>query len=344
MHAQDHLIRNEMNNQQSKQHLVFGSGPAACWTASALVQQGASVMAVNRSGNRPMLMPASVTILKADVSSALDVSKIADLSNNVAVVYQMLNPPYSQWAELFPQLQRNTVSFAQKLGAKYVALENLYMLDHRSTMTERSAARPTSIKGQVRLSMHDELMTAHRSGSLKVATVRASDFYGPGVLVSAFGDRLFGPLVSGKAPSLMGDANQPHSVAYIADVGRAAATIGLDSTDTLLGHAWLAPHNPALTQGQWLKQVAEQLKVKSASLPILPPKVVKPWMLKMAGLFDKDAKALVEMMVQFQTSFVVDSSISQQQLGLQPTPLRTAIDETLDWYKQFKQSSLKTAS
>jgi hypothetical protein len=46
-----------MNISQAQQHLIFGTGPAACWTAKALVDQGISVKAVNRSGTRPALMP-----------------------------------------------------------------------------------------------------------------------------------------------------------------------------------------------------------------------------------------------------------------------------------------------
>ncbi len=185
-----------MNNLQAQQHLIFGTGPAACWTAKALEALGVSVKAVNRSGVRPALMPKSVDILKADVSNAADLSQIASACAKVTTVYQMLNPPYSQWAELFPHLQRNTVDLAQQLGAadsqtKYIALENWYMLDHRSTMTESSAPLPSTTKGKVRHQMHEALMSAHRSRHLNVATLRASDFYGPGVLTSAFGDRLF---------------------------------------------------------------------------------------------------------------------------------------------------------
>jgi nucleoside-diphosphate-sugar epimerase len=331
-----------MNNAQAHRHLIFGTGPAACWTAKSLVAQGRSVIAINRSGKRPALMPSEVQILKVDVSSEADLSKLAQSSTDVSVVYQMLNPPYSRWAELFPQLQRNTVSFAQKLGAKYIALENLYMLDHRNTMTESSTSKPSSIKGQVRLKMHDELMAAHRSGNLNFTSLRASDFYGPGVLQSAFGERLFGPLVSGKAPGLMGDINLPHSTAYIGDVGVAVARLGLDSANEFAGRAWLAPHNTAQTQGQWLEQVVARLRKKTNLKLTSKPKVVKPWMLKMAGLFDKDAKALIEMMYQFQDPFVVDSSLSNHQLGLRPTSESEAISETLDWFIQRSPVAAKS--
>ncbi len=324
-----------------ERHLIFGTGPAACWTAKNLVEKGISVNAVNRSGTRPALMPNEVNIIKVDVSNASDLLHLTTFCAGVSTVYQMLNPPYSRWAELFPQLQRNTVGFSQKIGATYIALENLYMLDDRSTMTETSSVRSTTIKGQVRHQMHQELIAAYHSGSLKVATLRASDFYGPGVLKSAFGDRLFGPLVAGKAPSLVGDINQLHSVAYIADVGSAVAHLGLSTSESLMGRFWIAPHHAAQTQEHWLNSVNQALKIKNTSFVQQKPKIIRPWMLKMAGLFNKDAKAFVEMMGQFQAPYVVDSTVSEQRLQLQPTSLQTALSETLDWYirRQPKQTA-----
>ena len=34
----------------SELHVIFGTGPAGCWTAQALIDMGEAVRAVNRSG------------------------------------------------------------------------------------------------------------------------------------------------------------------------------------------------------------------------------------------------------------------------------------------------------
>jgi nucleoside-diphosphate-sugar epimerase len=324
-----------MNNPIEKNHLILGTGPAACWTAKALVERGAIVTAVNRSGRKPSLMPANVEIIKADLLDSDQLSIITSRATDATVVYQLLHPPYSQWDEFFPRLQLAAIRIAQTMCAKLVALENLYMMDYRQIMTESSAVAPCSMKGHLRQKMHEDLMTLHRRGGLEVAIIRSSDFYGPGVINSAFGERLFKPLLAGKSGSLMGDMHQLHSVAYIKDVGRALAQLGLSENAELSGRYWLAPHNPAMRQIEWFADAISQWKsTVNSSAAKVTPNGVQPWMLHMVGLFNRDAKASIEMMYQFQNPFVVDSSISEQALELKPTNLSLSMSETLDWYRQ----------
>jgi nucleoside-diphosphate-sugar epimerase len=312
-------------------HVIFGTGPAACWTARALRARGITVKAINRSGLRPALLPAEVAIQAAD---ALDPVQARQVASGASVVYQLLGPAYSRWAELFPKLQANTISAAQSAGAKYVALENLYMLDCRDTMTESTPELPRSEKGRVRQSMHHELMVQHQRGNVMASVLRASDFYGPGVLVSAFGERFFGRMVAGKSPQLMMRSDAPHSAAYIADVGLGLSALGTAREgDTTWGRTWLAPHAPALTQSQFAS-MASQILGKS-----LGESVVTPWMMRMIGLFNRDAKASIEMQYQFTAPFVVDASVSQKALSLAPTKTESAIKATLDWYRSQIPSS-----
>ena len=42
----------------SELHVIFGTGPVGIWTAHALRATGCPVRAVNRSAQRPALMPA----------------------------------------------------------------------------------------------------------------------------------------------------------------------------------------------------------------------------------------------------------------------------------------------
>jgi len=49
-------------------HVIFGTGPAGCWTARALCGLGMPVRAVNRSGRRPALLPDGVQLGAADLT------------------------------------------------------------------------------------------------------------------------------------------------------------------------------------------------------------------------------------------------------------------------------------
>ena len=306
--------------------MIFGTGPAACWTAHHLRSKGVAVKAVNRSGSRPALMPADVSIIRADV---FDAKQAVHITQGASVVYQTLGPAYSQWTELFPLLQANTIQAAMQANARYVALENLYMLDPSQPMTEQSPEAPRSIKGRVRQQMHHDLMRHHQKGDLQVSVMRASDFYGPGVTVSAMGERAIGNLVRGKPAQVMARRDCPHSFAFISDVGKALAHLGMaDEGHSTWGRVWLAPHDAAQTQQAFIAQACGLLGMR----PQLS--VVRPWMLRLIGLFNADAKASIEMLYQYQQPFVVDSSFSNHVLGQTPTETAQGLGATLDWYKR----------
>jgi nucleoside-diphosphate-sugar epimerase len=308
-------------------HLIFGTGPAACWTAHHLCSKGVAVKAVNRSGSRPELMPADVSIIRADV---FDAEQAIQITHGASVVYQALGPAYSQWTELFPRLQANTIQAAMQAKARYVALENLYMLDPSQPMTEQSPEAPRSVKGRIRQQMHHDLMMHHQKGDLQVSVVRASDFYGPGVTVSAMGERAFGNLVRGKPAQVMARHDCLHSFAFVGDVGKALANLGMaDEGFSTWGHVWLAPHAVAQTQQVFVAQACGLLDMQ----PQLT--VVQPWMLRLVGLFNAEANASIEMLYQYQQPFVVDSSFSERVLDQRPTEPAQGLSATLDWYRSL---------
>lgn len=315
-------------------HLIFGTGPAACWTARALRQRGISVTAVNRSGHRPALMPHDVAVLAFNV---MDKDQAVRAAQGASVVYQALGPAYSRWAAEFPTLQEHVVDAAQAAGARYVSLENLYMLDPSHTMTESSALGPRSRKGALRLRMHQALMARHRAGDLEVVVLRASDYYGPGVRTALLGERVFAALVAGKPAQWVGDPTLPHSFAFIADVGTALATLGSSGDASLSGRVWLAPHAPAMSTARWVEMAGELLG-HAARLSVLPT-----WGLRLIGLFNPEARASVEMLYQVQMPFVVDSRLSDLALGQSATPAQDGLQQTLAWFaeEQGRRKPLK---
>ncbi|MGZ9006234.1 MAG: NAD-dependent epimerase/dehydratase family protein [Burkholderiales bacterium] len=303
-------------------HVIFGTGPVGCWTARALCSQGRAVRAVNRSGVRPGLMPADVEMAKADVA---DPTQAATAATGASVVYQALNPPYHRWHDLFPPLQASALAAAKTANARYVSIENLYMYDSSKPMTEASPVAPVSRKGALRQKMAEEVVAAHARGEVRTTAVRSSDYYGPGVLGSALGERVFGNLVAGKKAQLSGSTKMPHSFSYIEDVGLAAAALG--THDNALGQVWIAPHAPARTQGQMVEEACRVLGVE--------PRIsaVSPLMMRVVGLFIPDARASVEMMYEFTAPFVVDSSRIEREFSLSATPIPAAIERTIAWYR-----------
>jgi nucleoside-diphosphate-sugar epimerase len=307
---------------QTDLNVIFGTGAVGSWTARALVDQGLAVRAVNRSGRRPELMPAEVEVVAAD---AADAAQAISAARGASTVYQALNPPYDRWHDLFPGLQAGALAAAKAAGAVYVSIENLYMYDSARPINEDSPVAPVSKKGALRRRMAEEVMAAHERGEVRAVAVRSSDYYGPGVTGSSFGELVFGKLVAGKKAQVGGSLTQPHSFAYIEDVGRTAAELGM--RDDVLGRVWIAPHAPALTQGEMVEAACRILG--------LPPAVtaVSPFMMRLAGLFVPGARESVEMMYEFTRPFVVDSSRIERELGLKATPVDVGLQRSVEWYR-----------
>jgi nucleoside-diphosphate-sugar epimerase len=267
-------------------------------------------------------MPAEVELVKADIA---DMAQAAAAASGASTVYQALNPPYHLWHELFPALQAAALSAATKVNARYVSIENLYMYDASRPITEDSPVAPRSRKGALRQKMAEDVRAAHARGEVRATALRPSDFYGPGVHSSALGEQVFGRLVAGKAAQITGSPQMPHSFCYIEDVGQAAALLG--TQERALGHTWIAPHAAAVTQGR-LVEAACGVLGKDPAMTTL-----SPLMMRLAGLFIPAARASVEMMYQFTSPFVVDSSRIERELGLSATPIPDAIARTLAWYQ-----------
>jgi nucleoside-diphosphate-sugar epimerase len=305
-------------------HVVFGTGAVGTSVMDELVQRGPGrVRMVNRSGRARV--PHGVEVVGGD---ATDEVFTREASVGAAVIYFALNPPYNKWPELFPPLQAGVIEGAASAGAKLVAMENLYMYgptDGRP-ITEDLPYAANTRKGRVRAMMSQELMKAHKSGRVRVAIGRASDFFGPRVLASAAGEQVFGRAVEGKSAQVAGDPDQPHTYTYAPDIGRGLVILG--EREEALGQAWHLPSPQTVTTREFVEMIFEEVG-KPARLQAAP-KIV----LRALGLFNPPLRETIEMLYEFEEPFVVDDSKFEREFGDQATPLREAIQRTVRWYRQ----------
>jgi nucleoside-diphosphate-sugar epimerase len=303
-------------------HVVYGTGPVGMAVMDALVQRGRRVRMVNRSGRAGVFE--GVEVVGGD---ATDEAFTREASKGASVVYFALNPPYTQWPELFPPLQAGVIEGAAAAGAKLIAVENLYMygLTDGRPLTEDLPYAPNTRKGTVRARMSQELMEAHKSGRVRVATGRASDFFGPRVLVSAAGEQVFGRAVEGKGAQVAGDPDQPHTYTYAPDIGRGLVVLG--EREEALGQAWHLPSPETVTTRQFLDMIFEEVgkpaRVQAA------PKIL----LRAIGLFNPGIRETIEMLYEFEEPSVVDDFKFEKAFGEHATPLKEAIGETVRWYR-----------
>jgi nucleoside-diphosphate-sugar epimerase len=305
-------------------HVIFGTGAVGMSVMEALVQRGRRrVLMVNRSGRASV--PEGVEVIGGD---ATDETFAREASKGASVVYFALNPPYDKWPELFPPLQAGVLEAAASAGAKLIAMENLYMYGPTEgrPLTEDLPYAPNTRKGRVRARMSEELMEAHSSGRVRVAIGRASDYFGPRVLVSAEGEQVFGRAVQGKSAQVAGDPNQPHTYTYVPDIGR--GLVILAEREEALGQVWHLPSPETLTTRQFVEMIFEEVG-KPARIQAAP-KIV----LRAMGLFNPGIRETIEMLYEFEEPFVVDDSKFEEAFGEQATPLREAIQGTVRWYRE----------
>ncbi len=308
------------------EHVIFGTGAVGLATYEALRRRGETVRLVNRSGHAPV--PDDIEVLGGD---ARDPRFTSAAARGARVVYQTLNPPYTEWTSQFPALQAGVLAAAQATGARLVSMENVYMYGRPAghPLTEDRSYDAHTTKGQLRGRMARELLAAHQDGRVEVTIGRASDYFGPrGGAQSNLGDRVFTAALAGKTASVLGDLDQPHTYSYIPDIGEGLAVLG-EHPDAA-GQVWHLPNDPnTLTTRQLVDLVYRHAGRSRTKVRMMPPLVLRG-----VGLFNPTVRELLEMGYQYDEPFIVDSSKITAKLGVHATPIDRALAETLSTYSR----------
>ena len=312
----------------STQHVVLGTGAIGRAVAEELVGRGAGVRMVNRSGKMEEA-PAGVEVVASDLYHP---ENVREVTRGATVVYQASQPHYNEWPEKFPPLQKSILDGLTGSGAKLVLIENIYMYGAMNgrAFSEDRPHRAHTRKGRVRGEISNAAFAAHKEGRVRVTAARGGNFFGPWGTDSTMGGRVFYPLLRGKPAQLIGRMDLPHTHTYVKDFGKALVILG--ERDEADGHAWHVPNDqPRMTQGELVRLFAEEAGVepKMSSMGKL--------MMSIGGLFIPEAKETVEMMYEFENPFVIDSSKFEQTFGMQATPIREAIRETVAWYRSHPE-------
>jgi nucleoside-diphosphate-sugar epimerase len=216
---------------------------------------------------------------------------------------------------------------AERTGALLVSLENVY--GYGSTaggpMTEDLPLSATTIKGRTRAAMTRELLAAAAAGRARIAIGRASDFFGAGVTESTLGERIFANALAGRRADFLGNPDLLHTYSYVPDIAAGLVTLGTDAR--AIGQVWHLPGPETVTTRALLALIAAEIghPVAIRSMP--------KFALRALGLVNPMMRALHEMAYEFEESFVLDTTKYQSTFGTAGTPLKTAIESTVAWYR-----------
>ncbi len=303
-------------------HVVIGAGQVGSLLARELVARGKRVRVVRRSAAR---VDAGVEVVAGDMANLAFAEKAA---RGAAVLYDCSNPSYDRWHQDLPGLRRGVLHAAASSGAALVQLDNLYMYGTPSgPMTEATPMAPCSRKGELRARLAEETLAASARGDVRVAVVRASDFYGPDFLrATMFGPHFYDCALRGQSVYGMGDADQPHAYSYGPDVARGMMLIGEASeAPDVWGRVWHLPVAPAESTRAMVDRFATEL-----GHPLRITKV-PDWILRAMGLVSPMMREVAEMTYQWRAPFVLDDGAFRARFGVSATPLQQGVAETVRW-------------
>lgn len=325
---------------------MIGALREAGWPVRALVRNPGR--AERRWGNVE-----GVEIVVGDVQNRDAVVKAAE---GCAVIVHGINYPYDRWVPFMQTATLNLIAAARTSGALLLFPGNVYGFGPQTAapLDETAPMEATTQKGRLRIRLESLLEEATRtpdkppeaevsgdSGEpaappsddatqrpIRVLVLRAGDFFGPTVRNGVV-DRIFGNAAKGKRPEVFGRLDVAHEWAYLPDLARVGVAL-LDHAETfapfevvhMRGHV-------AESQRAFLTRVAERAKAPAN------PHVV-PWaMVRLFGMFNGEARELLELRYLFETAVTLDDTKRRHILpDTAMTPLDEAIDTTLESYRR----------
>ena len=303
-------------------HVVLGTGPVGSAITHFLVERGAAVRVVSRSGKADGL-PEGIDIRAADLSQS---NQAADAVAGASVVYHCAAPAYHNWVREFPVLQDNIVEAVAKTPARLVVLDNLYAYGTNGVLSEDLPLEATGPKGRLRGELATKLLADHNAGKISATIARSSDFIGPGVRISSLGERFWPQLLQGKTVQWFGNPDAPHSFTYVPDLARAMIRLGAE--EAALGRAWHVPSLPAMSVRQVADQVARLTGQPAPKITVTPK-----MMMRLVGLFVPAAGELIEIAYQFNDRFEISSTDYDAAFGGKTTDLDAALSATINWWR-----------
>jgi nucleoside-diphosphate-sugar epimerase len=270
----------------------------------------------------PKKINPSDEILSADL---LDADQILKSVQGSEIVYLTAGLPYNikTWQTQWPVIMKNVIDACKKHNAKLVFFDNVYAYGLVNRwMTENTPLNPSSKKGEVRKKIDDMILDEVSRGNLKAIIARAADFYGPNTPLSFVNVMVFDNLKRGKKAQWLINDSVKHSLTYTPDAGKATAILG--NTESAYNQVWHLPTDRnALTGKEFIEKTAQEFGLSPRYM------VLSRWMLQMVGLFNGIIRESVEMLYQYDSDYLFDSSKFDKAFDFKATSYSQGIRETV---------------
>lgn len=179
----------------------------------AFIDAGFDVRAVTRTGK----VPAELKGATAVAGDALDRASLIDATEGVDIVFNGLNPIYTDWGKCLPMAE-NVMAACRANGALHLFPGTVY--NYGSPMpqviTEETPFHPTTEKGRIRCAMEDLFRGEAEAGRVRTIVLRAGDFFG-GTGSGSWFDLVVAAKMKKGVYTAPGPADLVHEWAYLPD-------------------------------------------------------------------------------------------------------------------------------
>ncbi|MEP6948848.1 MAG: NAD-dependent epimerase/dehydratase family protein [Ginsengibacter sp.] len=226
------------------------------------------------------------------------------------------------WNEQWPVIMNNTINACKKHNAGLIFFDNVYMLGKvTGAMTEATPYNPVSKKGELRAKLAIKLMEEVKAGNLTAMIARAADFYGPNCNTSVLNLLVFDKMAKGKKARWMVNDNVVHSFTFTPDCGKALWM--LSKTEDAWNQVWNMPTAaPPVTGKEIISMAAKVFNTPEKHM------VISKGMIGILGIFMRTMYEMKEMLYQYDSDYVFDSSKFNKAFNFQPTGYKQGFEIT----------------
>jgi nucleoside-diphosphate-sugar epimerase len=305
-------------------HTILGAGGSV---ANALTYELLKSKEEVRLVSRSNFSIQGTESYKADVSSY---QETLNSINNSHVVYLCIGLPYDSkiWSDLWPKIMQNTIDACKSVNAKLIFFDNVYMYGKvNGKMTETTPYLPCSRKGEIRAKIATLLENEMKQKNINATIARSADLYGPYATKTSLPYVLaIDKLNNGKSAQWLVNTNKLHSYTYTTDCAK--GLVLLSKRDDCNNEIWHLPtHKPAINGETFINLVAQELGVAPNY------SVLKKWMIRMVGLFNKTVSESYEMLYQSEFDYYFDSTKFNNYFNFIPKTYKEGIHETIEFIK-----------
>jgi nucleoside-diphosphate-sugar epimerase len=241
--------------------------------AKAFIDAGYSVRAITRDGKLPRELDGA----QAFAADSLDCDALIRATQGMDIVFNGLNPLYTDWAKMCMPMAENVIAACKANGALHLFPGNVYNFGSPmpAALTEDLPFNPTTRKGRIRTEMERLFERSARESGVQTAVLRAGDFFG-GRGTGSWFDLIMTSKVAKGVYTAAGPTNLIHEWAYLPDLARAFVDLA-DNRGKLDTFEKLHFPGHAITDNE-LKISIEKALGKSLRMSSLPW-----WIIRLAG-------------------------------------------------------------